>query len=342
MGGSGGPTVGRDCRASRQWSGKKARRKRREIFRGAWYSQAMSEHTTSAELVCQYHCECGEGPMWHAQEQALYWVDIPTGRLFRYDPADDRHERVHQGRPIGGFTVQADGSLLLFRDRGTVELFRNGSVQRTVVKEIPDEVHTRFNDVAADPQGRVFCGTMPSHNRETGEKRLGRLYRMDRDASLRIVEEGVGCSNGIGFTPDLTKMYFIDTPTKTVWLYDYDRATGGLTNRRAFVNVEGDTGGGGAGGGPDGMTVDAEGDLWVAVWGGACVLNYGADGKLKGKIELPTKNVTSVTFGGADLDELYITSAIGGNKEADPKTAGALFRARPGVRGREEFVSRVG
>lgn len=291
------------------------------------------------ELICQYHCETGEGPIWHAQEQALYWVDIPTGRLLRYDPIEDQHELVHQGRPIGGVTVQADGSLLLFRDRGRIVAFRNGTIQRPVIDEVADDVHTRFNDVAADPNGRVFCGTMSSQNLETGDRRSGRLYLLDHNASLTTVEDNVGTSNGIGFTPDESGMYFIDTPTKTIWLYDYDRATSRLSNRRPFVNVTSDTDGH-----PDGMTVDANGNLWVAVWGGACVLNYAADGKLKRKIELPTKNITSVMFGGADLDELYITSAIGGQtlRGADAKTAGALFRIRPGVSGREEYVSRIG
>ena len=296
----------------------------------------MSTNLSQVERVCQYHCENGEGPIWHAQEQALYWVDIPSGRLFRYDPVDDIHEAVHQGRPIGGCTVQEDGALLLFRDRGTVETFRHGTVEHTVMSEIADEVHTRFNDVAADPEGRVFCGTMPSQDPETGEKRLGRLYRLDTDRSLRIVEEQLGCSNGIAFSPDLTRMYHADTPTHTVWLYDYDRDTGDLSHRRAFVNVENDTSGG-----PDGLTVDADGDLWIAIWGGSCVLNYGSDGALKGGVELPTPNVTSVMFGGSDLDELYITTAIGRQKNPDTKTAGALFRAKPGVQGMEPFLSRI-
>jgi sugar lactone lactonase YvrE len=286
------------------------------------------------EVVCQYHCECGEGPLWNPKTGLLHWVDIPTGRLFEFDPRTGRHAMIHQGRTIGGFTFQENGSLLLFRDKGRIEEFKDGQIGRVIIDEVPAEVRSRWNDQAADPQGRVFCGTMPSHNKETGEKTLGRFYRLDHDGALHIIEENIGCSNGIGWSPDLSLMYYIDTPTREISVYDYDRATGNVTNRRTFTNVEGP-------GSPDGMTVDADGGVWCAEWGGACVKHYDAKGTLVEKIDVPTRNVTSVMFGGETLEDLYITTAIGGDKNADRDRAGALYVCRPGVKGKPENFSRI-
>lgn len=128
------------------------------------------------EIVADCACETGENPLWHEQEQRLYWTDIPTGRLFRYDPKSGKHEQCYEGRPVSGFTVQVDGSLLLFMDRGTVTIWRDGLLQE-VIPEIPAERTSRFNDVTADPRGQVFCGTMSTPERK------GRLYRLDPDGS---------------------------------------------------------------------------------------------------------------------------------------------------------------
>ena len=150
------------------------------------------------ELVADYQCQVGEGPMWHPMEKRVYWTDIPTGRMFRFDPSTGEHERFYEGEEVGGFTVQDDGALLLFMATGAVARWRDGDLSH-IVDEIPEERESRFNDVIADPAGRVFCGTMP-----TGDS-LGRLYRLDLDGSLTVVLEGIGISNGMGFTPGPTK-----------------------------------------------------------------------------------------------------------------------------------------
>src|ERR1017187_981024 len=148
-----------------------------------------------AEFIADFACEIGENPLWHSMERRLYWTDIPTGQLFRYDPADGTCERCYQGRPVGGFTIQADGALLLFMDRGTIALWRDG-VATEIVTEIPSERQCCFNDAIAAPYGRVFCGTVPN-----GEGK-GRLYRLDQDASLHLLLDGIGCSNGMAFALD--------------------------------------------------------------------------------------------------------------------------------------------
>lgn len=283
------------------------------------------------ELIADYACETGEGPLWHPEEQRLYWTDIPKGRMFRYDPATGHHEQCYEGEPVGGFTLQADGSLLLFKARGAVQIWRDGTLT-TVIEEIPDERESRFNDVIADPAGRVFCGTMPTPDR------LGRLYRLDTDGTLTLMLEDIGCSNGMGFTPDRRQMYYTDTTRREIYLFDYDQGTGAITNQRIFARVperEGE-------GSPDGMTVDAEGRVWSARWGGNCVVRYGADGAVESRITFPAKNVSCMTFGGPDYTDMYVTTAGGDHKDTDGAGAGAIFRLDPGVRGVPEFVSRVG
>ncbi|MEX0884808.1 MAG: SMP-30/gluconolactonase/LRE family protein [Phycisphaeraceae bacterium] len=284
---------------------------------------------TSVEVIADYACKCGENPLWHPQEKRLYWTDIPTGRLFWYDPTTGEHQQCYEGSHVGGFTFQPDGSLLLFRARGNVTLWADGQEQRTLIDEIPDEVTTRFNDVMADPEGRVFAGTMPT------KERLGRLYRVDTDGSHHLLLEEIGCANGMGFTLDGRQMYFTDTRADTIWLFDYDRATGAITNQRPGIKT------GNEQGGPDGMVVDAEGCIWSAKFGGSGIDRYSPAGEHIGRIDLPTDQITSLIFAGDDLDELYITCAGGGDKDKHGEHAGALFRVRPGVQGRPEHYSRL-
>lgn len=296
----------------------------------------MQPMQTEPELLADYQCVTGENPLWHADEGRVYWTDIPTGRLFRYNPANNRHEQFFKGGVVGGFTIQQDGSLLLFMERGAIKIWRDWRLE-TLVDHIPGEHDSRFNDVIADPRGRVFCGTM-STRRENGELTYdGKLYRLDPDGSLRVVIEGVGVSNGIGFSPDRKRMYYTDTPTREISIFDYDEATGAIANRRPFVRVS-DTDGEGA---PDGMTVDATGDVWSARWGGSCLVRYAPDGREVERIRFPAKKVSSAAFGGPDYADLYVTTAGGDDKEHEGHGAGALFRVRPGVRGVPEFRSHI-
>lgn len=280
------------------------------------------------ELIADYRCACGEGPMWHPLEKRVYWVDIPTGRLFRYDPASGHHEMCFQGDQIGGFTIQADGALLLFMNHGAIRLWQGGEL-KTLVEEIADERATRFNDVIADPEGRVFCGTMPT------KERLGRIYRLDCDGSLRIVLEEIGCSNGMGFTPDRRAMYYTDSRVRRIYRFDYKRATGELSNQTVFVETPEDEGV------PDGMTVDAEGYVWTAKWDGSCLVRYAPNGVEERRVTFPAKQVSSVVFGGEQYQDMYVTTAGGTKKEVNGPGAGALFRVSMGIRGVPEFYSRI-
>ncbi len=280
-------------------------------------------------MIADYACATGENPLWHPDEERVYWTDIPTGRMFRYDPATGHHEMCYQGPSVGGFTIQADGKLLLFMAQGAIRVWHDG-FHETIVSEIPDERNSRFNDVIADPAGRVFCGTMPT------PERLGRLYRLDTDGSLEVVIENVGTSNGMGFTPMLEHMYYTDTRKRTIYLFDYSGATGELSNQRVFTMVPSDEGG------PDGLTVDSEGNVWSARWGGSCVVRYDSDGSVIERIDFPVPKVSCPTFGGPDYTDMYVTTAGGNNKVEEGQEAGALFCVDPGVKGVPEFRSRVG
>ena len=282
------------------------------------------------ELIADYGCVVGEGPMWHPLEQRVYWLDIVTGRLFRYDPASGQHEQVYEaGEAIGGFTVQADGALLLFMARGAIKTWRDGQVT-TVIDEIPEERHTRFNDVVADPVGRVYAGTMAAADRP------GRLYRLDPDGTLTVILDDVGIPNGMDFTPDLTRMYFTDSTQRAIYLFDYDRATGALDNQRVWIETPPDRGV------PDGLTVDSQGYVWSARWDDGALYRYAPTGEVDRRIEFPARKVSSAIFGGPDYSDLYVTTAGGDSKPVEGPGAGALFRLRSDVRGRPPFLSRIG
>ena len=281
------------------------------------------------ELMADYRCETGEGPLWHPMERQVYWSDIPRGRIFRLNPFSRRHEQIYEGRIVGGYTIQSDGSLLLFMDRGSVAVWRDGKLEY-LVNKMEGETDNRFNDVAADPAGRVFCGTMPT------DTRSATLYRMDTDGSITTVLEGVGLSNGIGFSPDQKQMYYTDSLARKIYIFDYDIDSGDVTNQRVFVETPDD------GSIPDGMTVDAEGYVWGARWDGSSLYRYNPDGEQVVQIQFPAKKVSSVIFGGVDLTDMYVTTAGGGNKAEEGPGAGGLFRLNVGIQGKPEFLSRVG
>lgn len=284
--------------------------------------------TESPNPIADYACHVGEGPLWRPEDESLYWTDIETGRLFRYTPATGTHEPVYQGLKVGGMTLQADGSLLLFRERGNIAIWKDGK-ETVVIDSIADELDTRFNDVIAAPHGGVFCGTMPT------KERPGRLYHLATSGELSLLLEGIGCSNGMGFTPDREGMYYTDTTAHNIYRFDYDSTSGQITNQCVFLTTEGP-------GAPDGMTVDADGYLWVAFWGGSYVRRYSPEGTEVDRIELPTPKVTCPLFAGPDYTDLYITTAGGGNKATDGELAGALFRLQiVGVKGVPEFRSQV-
>ncbi|WP_200761275.1 SMP-30/gluconolactonase/LRE family protein [Poriferisphaera corsica] len=280
------------------------------------------------DIIADVRCVLGEGPVWHPHEQALYWTDIELGRLWRWVEGCEA-EVVYEGRKVGGFTVQADGSLLLFRDNGNVVVWQDGHESGTVIDQIPGHANERFNDVCADPMGRVYAGTV------CGSGLMGRLIRLDVGGDWHEVLGGVACSNGMDLTLDQKMMYYTDSEMRTIWSYQYDQSHGGLHGRGVFVEVpEGE-------GVPDGLTVDKSGDVWSARWDGWGVYRYGPDGQMKEKVELPAAQVSSVCFGGQGYKDMFVTSAGGHLDDWAGVNAGAVFRVNTDAVGCEPNMSRI-
>lgn len=290
----------------------------------------MDEQPT---LLVHSGCQLGENPLWHSEHQSLYWCDITGGRLYRHRPDSKRTEILLDGhgnpeRMIGGFTIEKDGALLLFMSGGRVQRWEDGRVD-VILEAQGDLAGTRFNDVIADPEGRVFCGTMAVAGK------AGTLYRLNRDRTITPVVDGVGCSNGLGFTTDLRQLYYTDSSVSRIYVFDYDQSTGELSNRSVFVDSQEQPGV------PDGLTVDADGNVWSARWEGACVTCHAPDGGELRRLSLPMSRVTSLTFGGNDLRTLFITSARCDKDSAARPNDGDVFACRPGVVGRPEFRSQI-
>lgn len=292
------------------------------------------------ELVADTRCQIAESPVWHPDQGCLYWTDVPAGRMYRFSPATGTCELVYQGDPIGGICVQDDGALLLLGARGSVKVWRDGGITGIVLAEIAAERETRFNDVIADPEGRVFSGTMATRDEHGQVTRYGNLYRLDTDGTHRVVLERMGSPNGMGFAPDLRHLYLTDSiaGVQAISRLGYDRATGRLGNGHLFHRTPLD----GWQGRPDGMTVDAEGYVWSALWDGGAVVRLRADGTELERFPIPVPKVSSLTFGGPGYTDLYITTARGQGNEPGATGAGGIFRLRAVGIGRPEFRSRIG
>ncbi|MFQ5785087.1 MAG: SMP-30/gluconolactonase/LRE family protein [Alphaproteobacteria bacterium] len=241
----------------------------------------------------------GEGPLWDVEEQRLYWIDSFDGRVFR-STADGREVRAWDvPQKIGSMALRKGGGAVVSLARGFYFLdFDTGECEPIVDPE-PDKPNNRLNDGKVDKCGRFVAGSMDTM--EDGPN--GALYRLDPDLSLHTLDEGIIVSNGPCWSPSGDTFYFSDTWTGEIWVYDYDLDTGNVSNRRTFTKV--DTSGGGA---ADGATVDAEGCVWNALVYDAKLVRYTPDGAVERVIDMPVKKVTSVMFGGPDLDILFVTS----------------------------------
>jgi sugar lactone lactonase YvrE len=267
--------------------------------------------------VCTYH---GEGPMWDAAAGVLRWVDMLNGDILTLTPAGGIG-RLHVGTVAAAMRPRAAGGLVVAVEHGIVLIDGAGQIGPEQVAFTDPAV--RMNEGGVDRQGRFFCGSM-SYDKTSPR---GAFYRYDPSGAISHVFGDVTISNGVAWSADGEQMFYIDSPTHRVDVFDYDAAAGIPSARRPVVYVDPDQGV------PDGMALDTEGGMWVAVHGGHAVHRYTPEGKLDAVIELPPGQVTACAFGGDDLDELYITTS-GENLPpgADPQ-AGAVFHVTPGVRG---------
>ena len=287
---------------------------------------------STPELILDARAFLGEGPAWDAAQGRLTWVDIVAGHLHIFQPESGADRVIGLGQALGCAAPARDGKLILGLKEGLALLDPSSEELTYLARPESHLPGNRINDGKCGPDGRFLVGSMDNAEVEAS----GSLYSLSPDGALKTLLGGLRISNGLAWSPDHTTLYFIDTPTRQVLAYDYDLGSGDIANPRVAVNVPA------ALGWPDGMTSDAGGRLWVALWGGAALTVWDpANGALLEKIELPAKNITSCAFGGAQLDELYVSSARKGLDAADLSAypaSGGLFRMRAGQTGLPTFV----
>jgi sugar lactone lactonase YvrE len=271
-----------------------------------------------ARPVFASRCVLGESPWWDASSQQLVWVDIETGRVHRGDPTTGDFAVAEHEQPVTAVLPRRSGGHILAR-RADIVAWRpsdRGYEPLASISDLPQDL--RFNDGGCDPAGRLWIGTLS----ESRQPRAA-LYRLEPGGTLQRALEGLTVSNGLDWSLDGSTLYHVDTPTAAIDTIDYDVELGTLGERRTFVRIPGCR--------PDGLTVDADGGVWVALFGSGAVHRYDPTGVLDAVVEIPTAAVTSCAFGGSDLHDLFVTTARLGTDGPD---AGAVFHCRPGVSGR--------
>jgi sugar lactone lactonase YvrE len=278
------------------------------------------------EVAVDVRAEVGEGPHWDHARGILWFVDLTGGTVFRYHPGDGTVTRFPVGQEVGAAIPRRDGGLVLAVRDGIATATDDGDEFRIAVPVERDRPGNRMNDAKCDPAGRLLAGTT-AFDFAPG---AGALYRIDPDWSSVPVLRDVTTSNGTAWSPDGGRMYFIDSATQGIDAFDYDVATGAIGPRTRLVTIAREDGV------PDGMTVDADGRLWVACFGAGAVRCYSPSGALTLVVDFPVAQVTSCAFGGPDLTDLYVTSAryrLTAEQEAREPLAGATFLCRPGATG---------
>ena len=300
---------------------------------------------TDYKVISAHLHRCGETPMWDDRKKQFWWSDMLAGELYRYDPKTGEVALAGKGNHVSGFTMNEPGGLVCATHEGLC-LFDE---QRgfTLLADSFAGQPLRSNDATADARGRfIFGTTFYDADKDPGGYMLGRIYSVDTDGTIRILDEGFHMTNGIGFSPDDRTIYITETVKRVIYAYDYDIETGAVSNKRDFIKVP-DTQGI-----PDGMTVDAQGGIWSAQWYGSCIMHYDANGKFLEKIDTPEPQTSSLVFGGADMTDVLVTTAgtcaylpfkpVGYDYDANTKyLGGKILMYNFGVKGRPENFANI-
>lgn len=289
--------------------------------------RAVVETDSIVECVADVRAILGEGPVWVERDQALYWVDIKGRKIFRLD---ERHQLTEWTTPlrIGSIAPLATTGFIAGTENGIAIIHPDANLYDLILRPEEDRPDNRFNDGKVDRQGRFWAGSMD----DTQRRATGALYRIDPDRSITRVDHDYRIANGPAFSPDGRTMYHNDTARNVTYAFDVAE-DGDASNRRAFLKHDRESGH------PDGMTVDAEGCLWIAFWGGWCVRRFSPAGECLRAIRLPVGQPSSCAFGGPRLDRLYVTSARESLTEEQLQmqpSAGGLFMLEAGVQGLAE------
>ena len=291
------------------------------------------------EVVAEKNNITGEGPIWDSQHNRLIWVDIDSKLIFQFLSDSGKTETISRSLPVASVAVNRKGGLVFAGEKG-LHLWRSSDDYDTIISAYGGNALC-FNDMITGPFLQIFLSTI--YWGQKGMEKTGKLYLICPDRSIKIVDENVKLSNGLGFSPDGRTLYYTDSAERCIYAYDVNAKTGELNNKRVFVRVPPNEGI------PDGLTVDIEGFVWSAQWYGGQVVRYDADGKMERRILMPVKQVSSVAFGRHDLMYLYITTA--GKywpsdlvpPGFDPKTpmGGSLYRIQVDICGKCEYMAEL-
>ena len=272
----------------------------------------------TVELEYEYPATVGEGPIWDCQHEELIWIDVLEGQIFFYSPLTKSQRIVSVNDHVGAVAFDQNYDLVIAQRDG-ISQYSRSSNQISYIKKVIESPDIRFNDGSVDKFGRFVVGSMGYEpNGDTGT-----LYSYSLYEELKVLLPKVGISNGICWNSDSTRMYYIDSLTQSIQCFGYDLENGEISNGRELVKFPESEGT------PDGMTIDTEGNLWVAMWGGAQIVQLNPSGQIMRRVPLPVTNVTSLTFGGPELNILYITTARYSLSDAmleKEPLAGSLFK----------------
>ena len=295
----------------------------------------------------EYHVEklaaenalVGEGPVWDIESQSLYWVDIQGGRFWNFDPSTGANTLMHEGYNVAGVTRNTRGGLTVGTWEG-VQLWNSDDDFVWLHRGEIDGRPIKLNDLTVGPDGSLYGGS--------GHLDSCTLFRFKPDGTVEIIDDGIELCNGMGFSPDLRTFYSTDTPKHEIYKWDHNLVTGEISNKKVFATIPVDWGI------PDGMTVDAEGFVWSAIWYGGMVVRFDPDGKEERRVEFPAAQTSSAMFGGKDLNELYVTTATSGTGDPeltgweppgfklDSYRGGDLYRVKLDIQGKPEFITDFG
>lgn len=284
----------------------------------------------SAYCILKAEASLGESPLWHPEEEQLYWIDINYRHIHSFSPKTGKNCSWPCHTEIGCIGLADQGRLIAGLRDGFHYFTLATGIFDLIVDPEPDKPLNRLNDGKVDRAGRLWCGSMQDPK---PDEMSGGLYRLDVSGDCVRVLDGIQIPNALAWSPDNKTMYFADTRARVIWSFDYNLSAGEISNKNVFVDLTGQLGR------PDGATVDAEGFLWNAEYGGSRIVRYTPKGNFDRQVDLPVTNVTCCTFGGANFSTLYITTAaqrLTDGELANQPLAGGLFACEVGVSGLPE------
>ena len=294
----------------------------------------------SVTVIADYQNLCGECPVWNPPQGTLEWTDQTGQKFFRLEWASRRHYLVKQGVAINGFRPNRRGGFVITNNDGF--WLWDGSDKLDLLAAEVEGSKCQLNDCVGDAKGRLLAGSC--FYNPGAEYELGKLIQLDTSGKTRVLDDGVHLANGLGFSPDSKILYFADSAARRIFAYDYDLGRGSVQNRRVFVQVPKTEGL------PDGLSVDSDGYVWSAQWYGSSIVRYDPDGKVERRIQFPAKQVSSLTFGGPQLMDIFVTSAAQSEPMPimppgyDPRTGpfgGALYHLNVGIAGQPTCMADI-